>query len=84
MCKLGTMNPYSVLGITRASSKDEAQAQFRKLCKIYHPDNARTGDPQKFMEVQEAWELFKSGNFNINGEFTLWTHKTLFSFVKRR
>ena len=81
---MGTINPYQVLGISRASSKDEARAQFRKLSKLYHPDNSKTGDPDKFMQVKEAWDLLDSDVFIYSEEFTLWTHKTLFSFEKRR
>ena len=49
-------NPYQVLGITSRSSKEEAKARYRKLCKTYHPDNLVSGDPIKFKEVQDAWK----------------------------
>lgn len=80
---LGMVDPYEVLGISRASSYSEAQSQYRKLSKLYHPDVIGTGDSQKFQEVSEAWELFKSGTFTYNEPEVLWSHKTLFSFKRR-
>lgn len=58
-------NPYDILGINRTSSKDEAQASFRKLARKYHPDMVTEGEQTsaeaKFKTIKEAWEKIKDG-----------------------
>ena len=77
-------NPYQVLGITSRSSKEEAKARYRKLCKTYHPDNLVSGDPIKFKEVQDAWKVLENGMFVNKTEKTIrWSHKTIFTFKRR-
>lgn len=48
---------YDVLGVKKASSKDEIKSAYRKLAKQYHPDNKETGNEAKFKEVQEAYDI---------------------------
>lgn len=52
------MNPYKVLGVKSSDTKEKIKKQYRKLAKKYHPDTG--GDPEKFHEIQKAWELIKS------------------------
>ena len=34
------MNPYEVLGVSIRDSQDTIKSKYRKLCKMYHPDNS--------------------------------------------
>ncbi len=53
---------YEVLGIKKGASKDEIKSAYRKLAKVYHPDNKETGDEAKFKEVQEAYDILYDDN----------------------
>lgn len=48
---------YEVLGVAKSASKDEIKSAYRKLAKVYHPDNKQTGDEAKFKEIQEAYDI---------------------------
>ncbi len=49
-------DPYRLLGVRRAASLTEIKAAHRRLAKRYHPD-APEGDTDRFVAVQEAFEL---------------------------
>lgn len=76
------LNPYKVLGITTMSSEVEAKNKYKTLCKIYHPDNLKTGDRDKLEEVLKAWEMLQEMGFSNTN--TIWGHKTLFSIKRRK
>ncbi|KAK9167026.1 hypothetical protein Scep_002217 [Stephania cephalantha] len=49
---------YSVLGVSRNSSKAEIKSAYRKLARSYHPDvNKDPGAEQKFKEISNAYEV---------------------------
>ncbi len=49
---------YTVLGIERTATQDEAKRAYRKLARRYHPDvNKDAGAEEKFKEVSEAYEV---------------------------
>ena len=48
---------YEVLGVKKTATKDEIKSAYRKLAKVYHPDNKETGDEEKFKEIQEAYDI---------------------------
>ncbi len=53
---------YEVLGVSKSASKDEIKSAYRKLAKVYHPDNKESGDEEKFKEVQEAYDILYDDN----------------------
>lgn len=58
------MEPYSVLGLQRGATEEEAKAAFRKLAKTCHPDlHPNNPDAEKrFKEINEAYDRIKTGN----------------------
>ncbi|XP_074570859.1 chaperone protein dnaJ A7A, chloroplastic-like isoform X2 [Curcuma longa] len=49
---------YSVLGVSRNSSKSEMKSAYRKLARSYHPDvNKEPDADQKFKEISNAYEV---------------------------
>lgn len=46
---------YEILGLTPTSSEDEVKAAYKRLCLIHHPDKV-TGNPEKFIEISEAYQ----------------------------
>lgn len=55
------MDVFKVLGISQTADDDTKKRAYRKLCAKYHPDNAVTGDREKFDEVQTAWGILQGG-----------------------
>ena len=53
---------YEVLGVKKGASKDEIKSAYRKLAKVYHPDNKETGNEAKFKEIQEAYDILYDDN----------------------
>lgn len=76
------LNPYEVLGVSTICSEVEAKNKYKKLCKMYHPDNTKTGDRDKLEDVLKAWEMLQEVGFSNNA--TIWGHKTLFSIKRRK
>ena len=59
---------YEVLGVSKTASDTEIKSAFRKLAKQYHPDLNKDKDaPEKFKEVQEAYEVLSDQNGNTGG-----------------
>ncbi|XP_068148352.1 uncharacterized protein [Drosophila tropicalis] len=51
-------NYYDVLNIPRNSDNQEIKRAFIELSKKYHPDaNTKTGNPEKFVRVCEAYQV---------------------------
>lgn len=61
-------DPYQVLGVQKSASADEIKKAFRKLAKIYHPDQNK--DPKasaRFAEINQAYEII--GDDKKRGQF---------------
>ena len=76
------LNPYRVLGVSSLDTKNHIKSEYKRLSKIYHPDNIKTGNEVKFKQINDAWSYIEKyhndTNFkNVvnNGRFT---HVTLF------
>ncbi|CAI9769222.1 unnamed protein product [Fraxinus pennsylvanica] len=49
---------YTVLGVSKTSSKSEIKSAYRKLARNYHPDvNKEPGAEEKFKEISNAYEV---------------------------
>ena len=49
---------YEVLGIQKDANEEQIKKAYRQLAKKYHPDLNKSPDaPEKFKEVQEAYEV---------------------------
>ncbi|KAJ6405179.1 hypothetical protein OIU84_013201 [Salix udensis] len=64
---------YSVLGVSKNSSKSEIKSAYRKLARSYHPVvNKEPDAEQKFKEISNAYEVLsddeKRSLYDRNGE----------------
>ena len=48
---------YEVLQLSPTASADTVERVYRLLAKRFHPDNAETGDVDKFTAVRQAYEV---------------------------
>ncbi|KAI2628883.1 hypothetical protein GGR54DRAFT_636598 [Hypoxylon sp. NC1633] len=55
--KIPLLNPYSVLGISDDADATVIKSNYRRLCLQYHPDKAGPQSHDKFVQIQEAYEL---------------------------
>lgn len=53
---------YNILNLPFGSSPDVIKKYYRELAKIYHPDNKRTGQIEKFQTILAAYQV-------LTGEF---------------
>jgi tetratricopeptide (TPR) repeat protein len=64
------MNPFEVLQIGPAASRDEAKEAYHRLAKKWHPDKfsgpEKTVAEDKFMEIAEAYAKIKSGEAAVH------------------
>lgn len=54
------MDAHRILNVNPGCTPEEARAAYIRLAKIHHPD--RGGNPEKFQEIQAAYEIVKNGH----------------------
>jgi hypothetical protein len=52
--------PHSVFGLKRSDSDEDMKAKYKEECLRTHPDKG--GDPNEFIEIREAWVVYKNMN----------------------
>lgn len=57
------MNPYKVLGVSVGVSKTELKSAYRKLARLYHPDNG--GNREKYEEVCKAYDMLSNSKVTV-------------------
>lgn len=58
---------YEVLGVSKGASESEIKKAYRSLAKKYHPDINKDSDaPEKFKEVNEAYEVLSDAQKRAN------------------
>lgn len=77
-------NPFKVLGVTSKTPIQDIKKEYRRLSRIYHPDNLDTGNADKFKEICDAWTAIEKGNYSIplvtnNKVKKTYCHKTIFT-----
>lgn len=79
------MNDYQILGVTPSTSMDDVKKAYRTLSRMYHPDNIKTGNAEKFKMVKSAYENIMNGCASTMEKPSMriqrhLKHKTLFNF----
>lgn len=54
---MANMDYYEFLQISRNADPDTIHRVYRFLAARLHPDNPETGNPEKFMLLQQAWDV---------------------------
>ncbi|GAB4823321.1 hypothetical protein N2152v2_010367 [Parachlorella kessleri] len=70
---------YQTLGVSRAASKADIKAAYRRLARIYHPDaNPVSLGPEKFQAITQAYEVLSDeerrqayDEFGVSGQTTV-------------
>ncbi len=68
------MNPYEVLGVKEGATDEELKKAYRTLVKKYHPDQYKGTDyeataNEKLKQINEAYDMIKSGKVNQRGTY---------------
>jgi curved DNA-binding protein CbpA len=53
----GAADYYEILQVSPHADEDTIQRVFRHLAKRYHPDNTESGNPARFRDLVEAFEV---------------------------
>lgn len=51
------MNPYDIFQLSEDFTEKELKKKYRELCILYHPDKGNEINSNKFLEVQQAYEI---------------------------
>ncbi|EPG72866.1 DnaJ domain protein [Leptospira fainei serovar Hurstbridge str. BUT 6] len=48
---------YRILGVTSDAGTETIKARFRKLAKVFHPDNGITGSSEIFLKIVRSYQI---------------------------
>ena len=68
---------YEVLQVSQAADSETVERVYRLLAKRYHPDNATTGDVDRFTEVRRAYEVLSNPETRAEYDVQYDTEKAL-------
>ena len=49
-------SPYLILGVRKDDPPELIEAVYKLKAKTYHPDNKKTGNNEKFIDIKEAYD----------------------------
>ncbi|MBI2607401.1 MAG: molecular chaperone DnaJ [Candidatus Doudnabacteria bacterium] len=58
---------YSILGVAKTATAEEIKKAYRKLAHKHHPDKGQGGDPEKFKQASEAYQVLS--NAETRGQY---------------
>lgn len=71
----GSLDPYTILSVSRTTPQKEIRKRYRELCLQYHPDKnvnksikEREKCENKFKQVQEAYNMIQNGSWPRYGQ----------------
>jgi curved DNA-binding protein len=67
----GAEDHYEFLQISSKAQPETVQRIYRFLASRYHPDNRETGDPEKFVRLNEAYEVLSNAERRAEYDATL-------------
>ena len=81
-------SPYSILGVTSSSSKEQVKTAYYKLAKKYHPDinssNKVSETQEYFHEISEAYKEIEKNGFKPQQEYSSTSTSTQYEPQKPR
>jgi curved DNA-binding protein CbpA len=82
MASAATINYYDLLQINPRAEPEAIERVYRILAARYHPDNQQSGDPERFRQLTEAYEVLSNprsrGEYDLRFEATATTALPIF------
>lgn len=60
------MNIYEILNLKQNATKEVIKQKYYKLLFKLHPHNHSTGNKESYLELQEAYKMYISGDSYVN------------------
>ncbi|TGN17361.1 J domain-containing protein [Leptospira idonii] len=59
---------YEALELPYGATAEAIKSNFRKLAKIFHPDNTETGSEESFLKILSAYQVLSTGKRSVYDE----------------